>query len=204
MKDSLSKFKRATPKEHKLFGKTSYTYFTTAIVNSTGGLRALSPILYWYDNIVSKIDHIVWGQRDSYAVLNGYFGENYQKGVYPNGNDTSKVQTNVVYLMGKEPIDPRHSSRDKERLVKSIQSTAAGIGASEVHVRDLITWKYFPRYSPEDMERKILWDIVKYQGKKNMWYLGSSVIFESVKSVIEYNKMMVKNMKKPMSGNISK
>ena len=32
------------------------------------------------------------------------------------------------------------------------------------------------------------------QGKYGIWYAGSSVSFESVKSVVEYNKILTSNM----------
>ena len=32
------------------------------------------------------------------------------------------------------------------------------------------------------------------QGKHGIWYAGSSVSFESVKSVVEYNKILLSNM----------
>ena len=44
------------------------------------------------------------------------------------------------------------------------------------------------------MESGILWRILELQGRYGMWYAGSSVRFESVKSVVEYNKILVSNM----------
>ena len=35
------------------------------------------------------------------------------------------------------------------------------------------------------------------QGRNNMWYGGSSVSFESVKSVLEYNNLLLRQMKGP-------
>ena len=39
-----------------------------------------------------------------------------------------------------------------------------------------------------------LWDIFSMQGKYRTWYLGSSVCYESVKSVMEYNKLIMRQM----------
>jgi hypothetical protein len=40
-----------------------------------------------------------------------------------------------------------------------------------------------------------LWNIFKMQGSRRTWFAGSSVNFESVKSVFEYNKLLVSKMK---------
>lgn len=47
------------------------------------------------------------------------------------------------------------------------------------------------------MTKGYLWRILEMQGKYSMWYIGSSVCFESVKSVIEYNELLVRNMQRP-------
>ena len=59
------------------------------------------------------------------------------------------------------------------------------------------TWRYFLHYSAAHMEQGYLWRILEMQGKYGMWYIGSSVSFESVKSVVEYNKLLVRNMIMP-------
>ena len=68
------------------------------------------------------------------------------------------------------------------------------IGGKNINVKELKTWRYFPRYSPKQMEQGVLWRILEMQGRFNMWYIGSSVCFESVKSVTEYNKLIIENM----------
>ena len=44
------------------------------------------------------------------------------------------------------------------------------------------------------MESGKLWRILEMQGKYGMLYAGSSVIFESAKSVTEYNEILVENI----------
>ena len=63
---------------------------------------------------------------------------------------------------------------------------------NHLEVRRTITWPYFKRYSTTDIEKGVLWDIIDMQGKYGMWYLGSSVSFESVKSVMEYDRMLLR------------
>ena len=56
----------------------------------------------------------------------------------------------------------------------------------------MITWPYFKRYSTTDIEQGVLWKIIDMQGKYGMWYLGSSVSFETVKAVMEYDRMLIR------------
>ena len=71
------------------------------------------------------------------------------------------------------------------------------MNGTKIDIKFVKPWRYFPRFNPEDVNAGIIWDIVKMQGKYGMWYAGSSVIFESVKSVVEYNELLVRKMKPP-------
>ena len=44
------------------------------------------------------------------------------------------------------------------------------------------------------MEAGRLWDVFRMQGRNGIWYSGASVSHESIRSVMEYNKLLVKNM----------
>ena len=192
MKSSLKYWVNCIPKEQSLFSKTKRTYFTTALMDSRGVVRGKTPIDYWFSNILAKREHSVWAQRDSYASVNGFEGKDYQSGLLPNGADGLDFRTTVVYAMGNK--DPKKSGKNLHTIFRNHFTT---IGGRDIKLRHLTTWNYFARYSPEDMADGILWRILEMQGRYGMWYIGSSVSFESVKSVVEYNKMLVRNMKKP-------
>ena len=44
------------------------------------------------------------------------------------------------------------------------------------------------------MQEGRLWDVFSMQGRSRTWYIGSSVSFESIRSVMEYNNLLVRNM----------
>jgi Ethanolamine utilization protein EutJ (predicted chaperonin) len=73
------------------------------------------------------------------------------------------------------------------------------LDAAEVKVIQKDIWEYFPRFSPQKMASGALWDIFDNQGSRRTWFVGSSVILESVKSVLEYNKLLVSKMTEGMS-----
>ena len=79
-----------------------------------------------------------------------------------------------------------------------LEETLGNMQATSVSVLHMKSWRYFPRFSNDDLAEGMLWRILEMQGKYGMWYIGSSVSFESVKSVIEYNKMLLKHFAVPL------
>ena len=69
-----------------------------------------------------------------------------------------------------------------------------GFNASSVEILRTISWEYFYRWSPDEMQQGRLWDVFSVQGRSRTWYIGSSVSFEAIRSVMEYNNLLVSNM----------
>ena len=44
------------------------------------------------------------------------------------------------------------------------------------------------------MEAGRLWEVFSQQGRAGLWYCGSSVSHESIRGVMEYNKLLLANM----------
>ena len=189
MKDSIHLWKDPVTEEVEYFSKTEERYFTTSLIDTTGMIRGHTPIDYWVDNMAQKRENSVWAQRDSYGVINKQSGPEYRSAKLPTGgnNGDRSMRTTVVYQMGKKLSSLRFLARILRKHIRDVKGDI-------VSIIDAKTWRYFPRYSPADMETGILWKILKLQGKYNMWYIGSSVCFESVKSVVEYNRLIVENM----------
>ena len=64
----------------------------------------------------------------------------------------------------------------------------------DIKIINLKTWNYFPRFAVQEMADGILWKTAEHQGEMSTWFVGSSVIFESTKSVLEYNKLTINRM----------
>lgn len=174
-------------KEKEIFSKLNPVWFTTTLFDSTYGVRGSSPIDYWISNVEEKREHSVWAQRDSYGTLNGLQGPAYENGSLPGGPDGRFTRTGVAYQYGKRKPT---SCAIKRNFYKHFRRTKA----SNICVLKRSTWEYFPRFSPQDMATGILWDIFEMQGRRRTWFTGSSVSFESVKSVLEYNKLLASKM----------
>ena len=104
------------------------------------------------------------------------------------GDDGKKTRTTVGYQYGK-------TRPTRDQLNRIMESTLRKMNGKDIDIKFAIPWRYFPRFSPQDVSDGIIWDILKIQGKYGMWYSGSSVIFESVKSVVEYNELLLRKMK---------
>ena len=182
----------ACSKERDIFSKLKPVWFSTTLFFSTYGTRGESPIDYWLDNVENKREHSLWAQRDSYGTLNNYHGEAYKNGSLPGGPDGQFIRTGVAYQYGK-----RRPGRNL--LEKNLRASLERTDASNIQIIRQSIWEYFPKFSPDDMANGALWDIFKLQGSRRTWFAGSSVNFESVKSVMEYNKLLVSKMQEPIT-----
>ena len=172
MKESLPLWGNHFEKEAEYFNKTDIHYFTTAIIDTINETRSISPVLYFLKSNHSEIyDNRVIAQRDSYSAINKFTGTLYQNVTYPISKDNSNFTTTVNYIMTK-------IKQSKSELNRTFIENKQNLQANQISVFKMEQWRYFPRYSEEDMESGILWRILELQGKYGMWYAGSSVCFE--------------------------
>ena len=71
-----------------------------------------------------------------------------------------------------------------------------GLNSSNIEILETINWPYFFKWTPEQVANGNHWKVFDIQGKHNTWYAGASVSFESVKSVMEYNKLLLRQFGK--------
>ena len=87
LKTSLDKFHPAHEEELDVFSRMEPVYFSTSIIDTLGVQRGLTAIDYMFSNVLNKVEHSVWAQRDSYAAINGQNGTAYQLGLLPTGKN---------------------------------------------------------------------------------------------------------------------
>ncbi|XP_033763411.1 polyenoic fatty acid isomerase-like [Pecten maximus] len=179
--------------EKSRFKKMNRYYYTTSLVDTkeiNGTERGLTPESYFADNINSKVDGSVWVKRDSFNSLQYNTGANYTDNLYP-GADGRFDQTSVYYQFTRENPDKDELENELREHIEQRE------GAEVLNLLRVFVWDYFPQFSVADIASGITWDIFEMQGKYGMWYAGSSVYFESVKSVIEYNNLMFRQYELP-------
>lgn len=159
------------------------------MVNVNNTPRSSSPINWYFEHIKSKKEAEVWASRDSYAVLKNYAGFSYYHGVTPTGNDEEKFRSSVFYQYGRE----EHTERF---LQSKLSLELKEIGVKNCSVVEMVQWPYFNRFSQECIETGCHWRVLDLQGRNKIWFIGASVSFESVKSVSEYNMLLLSRMEK--------
>jgi hypothetical protein len=179
-REALQVLEDATPLEQE-FSSLKNTWFTTTLFDSKEQCRSYTPIDYWLSNVYLKREHSVWSRRNSKYVING--------GNCPTTQGNKTRVSTVAYQMGdRSPLGTLLVNQTFN------QHFIRRLGVEEISVVKTETWNYFPRFSVEKMAEGILWKIIENQGDHKTWYIGSSVIFESAKSVMEYNHLMMKRM----------
>ena len=144
---------------------------------------------YWLDNLSKKRDYSVYASRNKLKALRS-------AGIVPEVSSSYNQSTYGEFL---SEVAYQYSAGRPCNTRRKVSRHFYTNGATSVTLRKHKVWKYFPHFSTDDAADGILWDILELQGKYKMWYIGSSVSFESLKSVIEYNKLLLSLAKLPTS-----
>ena len=122
--------------------------------------------------------------------MKGFFTDDIgtPAGLAKYDKSNSELET-VCVLQGGRKMQDKQTLNDN-----LINHYTKGFNATDVEILNTISWSYFPRWNPKEMEEGRHWQVFSMQGEQNMWYAGSSVSFESVRSVMEYNNLLIRNM----------
>ena len=69
-----------------------------------------------------------------------------------------------------------------------------GFNSTDIEIFNTQTWPYFYKWDPVEVSKGNHWKVFEMQGEHRTWYAGASVCFESVKSVMEYNNLLLKQL----------
>jgi len=170
--------------EQRLFSSLSSEYYTASLVELKGAVRH-SPYTTYMAQWVERPEHGVIVDMDTSGVHTP--GIRTPEGVAAYDRLEGR-QTKSCIQLGKEPAS-------KARLEEILrQHYVDGFNASTMEVLALKTWNYMPRWSPEEGGEGRHWEVFHLQGVAGMWYAGSSVSFESVPAVMEYNELLLRQM----------
>jgi len=168
--------------ERYLLSSVQHNIQTTAWVNMKNDIRN-GPLSAYQNTLDENIENAVrydisvegWQVP---GILNKETSEAWSKA-------NSQTITKVVGCVSNK------SSNEMEVKDKIVAHYKA-LNATNIEFLDIAAWKYFPRWSPEVVNAGAHWDLFDMQGKGKMWYAGSSFVFESVYSVLEYNNLLIK------------
>eukprot|EP00092_Neocalanus_flemingeri_P091632 GFUD01116212.1.p1 GENE.GFUD01116212.1~~GFUD01116212.1.p1 ORF type:complete len:158 (-),score=37.32 GFUD01116212.1:19-492(-) len=137
-------------------------------------------------NLDRKVEGAVTGEASMMGFLTPDIGT--PEGIAEYNGNQSQLLTISVLQLGKE-------FQDEKTLNQILQDHyTKGFNATDLEILNTITWPYFPRWSPEETGQARHWQVFNMQGKQKVWYAGSSVSFESIRGVMEYNNLLLRKM----------
>jgi len=157
-------------------------------------------------NLINQRNYIEGPYNVYVANLDG----KTERGVIADCDRSALLNPEIYTEAGLEKYKQEH--REKERTLISLQLSREECSQIECnlaltqHYRNLTGQDpdivhtvsftpYFPRWTSTELTQGRLWDIFSLQGKHRTWYAGSSVCYESIKSVMEYNKLILRQMR---------
>lgn len=189
--NSLFKVMDFNPHELSIFSHLQNLFYLKSVVNSISpGRRSFSP-LDAYINDFQNVEYSVYRSVNPHQLENNVTGVDYQLGLRENIDpDGSKYETSVYVQIGKSnPWKPEVDAHIQRKLFEHLQD----FKKLNPEVVEQVKWGYyFPNFPPEAATGGALWDVLDMQGHYNTWYIGSSVCFDAIESVFEYNYLILK------------
>ena len=165
-----------SPREQQVLGGQSTEVYTANIINLRGHTDQDVSKTY-LDNIASKKDQSVVLDVDGFALKSGEKARSRGLRTLWSG----QMSRNTSSLPGLQGTLRHHYLHQ--------------FPSSSLEVVESQSWtNYFPRWSPGQMTAGRPWDVLQLQGSQGVWYAGSSVSFESLSAVVEYNNLLLRQM----------
>ena len=146
----------------------------------------LGPYSVFQETMDRKLPYGVVGDNDVIGIMTEGIDTAEGRERYSRNNDN--IRTVSVYQMP----GPGLTTEELNNILDT--HYREGFNASQVEIIKTMPWSYFPRWSPAEAVQGRHWQVFDMQGTGNMWYGGSSVSFESAKSVINYNNLLLRQM----------
>ena len=199
MPELMKVLSNPTLQERKLFSTLTYHIFVSTILKDTGTVRNTPYVIYQQsleDGNNNVTDGEVIAEGDVYGLLN-YCDAN-DDGTLPEGCQKNKIEYDrertpriltSFELRRNKTDEALHRETVRKHYVERFHATDMQF----IHTKE---WEYFYKWSPEELGKGNHWKVFNIQGKHGIWYAGASVSFESVKDVMEYNNLLIRQSKK--------
>ena len=184
----LLEVSRVSVEEYNLFAPliNSNHVYTSSLVRASNTTRN-NPIAYYYEPIANKTEHAVTVEMDLKGAFD--YSDYGEMNLSQYNEKTAEPRILTVLQLG------RHAA-SKTYLNGIIRRHYTGkFGKStDIDIFNTIVWPYFYKWSPRELSRGNHWKVFALQGRQRTWYAGASVCFESVKSVMEYNNLLLRQL----------
>ena len=193
MPDLVRYLSNITKREHDLFTSLSSQGIVASVLRTKGTIRN-RPIAYYRESIQNKIDYGVVADMDVEATLN-YCETNCTQNLekYNSMSDSSREVT-VFQILRNATNSLNANGQDilDISLQKAKKHYEKHFNTTDMEIISSISADYFYRWNPYEMEMGNPWNVFEIQGNYRTWYIGASVSFESVKGVMGYNKLLLR------------
>eukprot|EP01084_Bolivina_argentea_P062230 113781_1 len=182
-----------TDEEYEIFNKLdAYTLVSTLYEQDIDNeLYDTNGSVVLYPDVLLKRDGSLYAYRNSSLVMNKQ--ENYVKMLKKNGLTRERM---VGYqFVNKAPL--HFTDNDSEMYKSILLRDLKKYGKKNAKILYQNVTRYFFRWRQEEINKGYPWKVKnEMQGKyKNTYYIGSSVCFEAVEAVVEYNIELLKKKK---------
>jgi hypothetical protein len=184
-----------TKGEYDLFAPLSSHGVVSSVMRANGTIRN-RPIVYYRESLQNKIDGGVVMDMDVKGALN-YCDTSCDKNLENYDLMSSSRVISVLQLL-RNATNSLYAN-DKDRVHNNIQKLKHNyenkFNSSNIEILSSISQDYFYKWNPHEIEKGNHWKVFEMQGKYRTWYIGASVSSESVKSVMEYNKLRLRQFR---------
>ena len=193
MPDLIRYLSSPTQREHDLFTSLSSHEVVASVMRAKGTIRN-RPIAYYRESLQNKIDGGVVADMDVEATLN-YCEKNCNQNIekYNSMSNSSRV---ITVLQLQRNATNNLNANGQLALDISLQKAKNHyenhFNATDMEIISRVSADYFYRWNSYEMETGNPWKVFEMQGSYRTWYIGASVSFESVRGVMEYNKLLLR------------
>jgi len=173
--------------EHSLLSGLKTSVYTSSLVNMNNVTRN-GPVTVFGETLGTRAEHGVLLDVDNAGLQQPEIHKPERIAAYNRDNGP---RTAVVFQLG------RRSASDQHLNAILRQHYGKGFNARDIEILSTRQWRYFPRWSPAEMDKGQLWNVIEQlQGRKRTWLTGSAVSFDLTAAALDYNRLLLDNMKK--------
>ena len=182
----LNSLSNPTKDEIDLFSTLSPHYVVATLMKEKGVIRNM-PVNFYQESLDKKIDGGVAIDYNLEDALN--YCDN---GCAFPSNDYSKDIDKERHLTFLQFTREAMSEKQANQIAR--EHYEKGFNATSVNFLNTKIWTWNYQWTPKEVAKGNHWKVFNIQGKQRTWYAGSSVSFEMVKSVMEYNELLLRQM----------
>ena len=182
MPDLLKHLSKPSKVERHLFKSLTSHVAASSLMSATGTIRN-RPLVYYQQSISEKLDYAVTSDMDVEGALT-YCDTNVTQ--YDEMNDTPRI---ITFLQRG-----RLASNEEKLNEIAKMHYQKRFNSTNIEIFNTRMWPYFYKWAPKEISNGNHWKVFEMQGNHRTWYAGASVCFESVKSVMEYNNLLLRQL----------